>query len=125
MKDQLGCDQLLVHKVMASCDRACCSNGAYRCNEELFELLLLHGEGDVPDAEAGAGYTEVRAAQLGVLLLSRPLALAPVCGRHAFPGGRPLLYGTLLTLYHHLHHLMVMCHHRWRFEQQMKLSSHS
>lgn len=55
-------------------------------NEELFEGLLLHGERDVPDAEAGAGDAEVGAAQLGVLLLSCPLALGPVSHRQAVPG---------------------------------------
>lgn len=79
----------------------CCCNAAdaYRCNEELLELLLLEGEGDVPDAEASSGHTKVGAAQLGVLLLSSPLALASICCRHGGPGGRPLLYCALLGLH--------------------------
>ena len=55
-------------------------------NEELFEGLLLHGERDISDAEAGAGDAEIGAAQLGVLLLGSPLTLDLVCGRHAVPG---------------------------------------
>lgn len=58
----------------------------YCSNEEVFEGLLLHGEGDVSDAEASARDTEVGAAQLGVLLLSRTLALGPVTDRQAIPG---------------------------------------
>ncbi len=58
----------------------------YCSNEELFEGLLLHGEGDVSDAEASARDTEVGAAQLAVLLLNRTLALSPVSHRQAIPG---------------------------------------
>lgn len=72
--------------------------GTDRSDEELFEGLLLHGERNVSDAEAGAGDTEVGAAQLGVLLLSSPLAARLVAGRHAAPGCRALLYHPLLSL---------------------------
>ena len=58
----------------------------YCSNEELFEGLLLHGEGDVSDAEASERDTKIGAAQLGVLLLSRTLALGPVSHRQAIPG---------------------------------------
>ena len=78
--------------------RMCLQEG-YRCNEELLELLLLEGERDVPDTEPGPGHTEVGAAQLGVLLLSSPLTLAPIGCRHAVPGCRPLLYCALLGLH--------------------------